>query len=138
MRLTAQLDRGTVVNVLRNALTAHLGEYKRPDGQLQPAIYEILNHDTDPPPPWKKIGLECLIFPPEPSSSLMFSGAVIRGVWDIRLIQHDRSTRVMDAYRAILAAGIPVTKQSYFRASDENDEQINLSLYSFEAITWQP
>ena len=138
MPLAANLDRGIVINAFRSALTGHLGSYKRPDNLTQPAIYEIINHDKDPPPTWKKTGLECLIFPPEPDSSPLFSGAVIRGEWDIRLIQHDRSQRVMNGFRAILAAGIPVTKRSYFRATDESNEQLNLSLYSFEAITWQP
>jgi hypothetical protein len=121
------------------ALLALLGTYSYTDpNNVQvstPSIYVVRNYATDPPRNWKRVGLECLIFPAKPIGRPFFNGsAQITQSYDIRLIQHDRSKDTSLAYRAMLTAFNDCQYKSLITQNDELDEQLNLSLFDTELL----
>jgi hypothetical protein len=110
---------------LITALGSELGEYQ----PGLPAIYFVSNPDTDPPKTYRTNGLECLIFDPHPQSpKTLHHNAALVETWEIRLIQHDRSRSVLDAYKSILSAYPDTYLDSHIPANRDTDEQLNLSI----------
>lgn len=110
---------------LIDAIGAELGNYEL----LVPAIWFVTNPDIDPPRNYRTSGLECLIFSPTPQAARpLHHNAALTEIWEIRLIQHDRSKSTLLAYRALLAKHPGTYLDSHIRANRDNSEQLNLSI----------
>jgi hypothetical protein len=110
---------------LISALGTELGEY----AQGVPAIFFIINPDTDPPKTYRTNGLECLIFEPRPEAVReLHHNAMLAETWNIRLIQRDRKKTCLAAYRLLLLQFPDILLEGSISASRDNDQQLNLSL----------
>jgi hypothetical protein len=110
---------------LIDAIGAELGEYE----PLVPAIWFVTNPDTDPPKNYRTSGLECLIFNPTPQAAKpLHHNAALNEIWEVRLIQRDRSKSTLPAYRALLAKYPGIYLDSHARSNRDNSEQLNLSI----------
>jgi hypothetical protein len=110
---------------LIDAIGTELGEYE----PLVPAIWFVTNPDTDPPKNYRTNGLECLIFNPTPQAAKpLHHNAALTEIWEIRLIQRDRSKSTLPAYRNLLAKYPDIYLDSHIRANRDNSEQLNLSI----------
>jgi hypothetical protein len=110
---------------LIDAIGTELGEYE----PLVPAIWFVTNPDTDPPKNYRTSGLECLIFNPIPQAAKpLHHNAALTEIWEIRLIQRDRTKSTSLAYRNLLAKYPDIFLDSHIRANRDNSEQLNLSI----------
>lgn len=116
---------------LIGAIGIALGRYE----PTVPAIYFVINPTTDPPKNYRTDGLECLIFSPIPQSARPLQhNAAINEVWELRLIQHDRTKSTLPAYRAILAKYPDIYLDSHIPANRDTNEQLNLSIVQVAII----
>jgi hypothetical protein len=132
--LPADLEPITEANIrtrLVTALGSELGEYELG----LPAIYLVRNPESDPPKNYRTTGIECLVFRPDPQSPTpLHHNAALPEIWDIRLLQRDRSGSLLAAYQAILNYFPDCLLNSHIQANRDIDEQLNLSLSQVEII----
>jgi hypothetical protein len=111
-----------ILQRLIDAIGTELGEY---EANL-PAARFVSSPDTSV---YRTNGLECLIFNPTPQAAKpLHHNAALTEIWEVRLIQRDRSKSTLTAYRALLAKHPDIYLDSHIRANRDNSEQINLSI----------
>lgn len=122
-----------IERVLTVSMVETLGKYSYtdPNGSHTetPAIYTVQDFDSDPPSIYATSGLECLIFPPNPTSSPYLGARVRFGAnWEIRLIQHDRDGDLMAGCAAILAVYPHARIGAIVPRGIDRDLQTNITL----------
>jgi hypothetical protein len=90
------------------------------------AIYVVSNRDTDPPREWHRSGIEILIYEPKISGRDYLGGTGLDQIFEIKVIQHDRST-TLGAAKSTLLTGLPMVKErSHLLGSAQQNEELNL------------
>jgi hypothetical protein len=94
--------------------------------QAVEAIYVVSNRDTDPPREWQRSGIEILIYEPKISGHDYLGGTGLDQIFEIKVIQHDRSTSLGNA-KSTLLTGLPMFKERSHLGSNAQDcEELNL------------
>ena len=119
-----------LVSRLTSILASVLGIYtaKPPTVPPLPAIWLINDTRIDPPSDYIPQGLECLIYQGYGFGQPLGNNAVLDEIFKVRLIQHDRSKRTIEAYQLILAR-IPDARRSELNlANRDTKEELILSI----------
>jgi hypothetical protein len=90
------------------------------------AIYVVENRDTDPPREWGRSGIEILVYEPKIGGHNYLGVTGLDQIFEIKVIQHDRSTTLNTAKSALLV-GLPMLlERSHLGINNQDDEELNL------------
>jgi hypothetical protein len=90
------------------------------------AIYVVKNRDTDPPREWERSGVEILIYEPKIGGHNYLGVTGLDQIFEIKVIQHDRSTNLTNA-KAALLTGLPmINERSHLSGDAQQQEELNL------------
>jgi hypothetical protein len=90
------------------------------------AIYVVKNRDTDPPREWGRSGIEILIYEPKISGHNYLGATGLDQIFEIKVIQHDRSLNLANA-KAALLVGLPLFgERSHLGSNAQDNEELNL------------
>lgn len=112
-----------------NCLGSLLGNYRRPNNTLTPAIYMVSNPSADPPKEWKAEGLEVLISRvPLSSPKATFGGCADICKWRVKLTQHDRTKSLAEAKQSVFSGFKRAKVYSYYPQTQQEPEQMILMI----------
>jgi hypothetical protein len=114
---------------IATAMGNQIGEYSYKInglGHAVEAIYVVQNRDTDPPRDWKRNGIEILIYEPKIGGHNYLGATGLDQIFEIKVIQHDRST-TLNAAKSALLVGLPMLlERSHLGANNQENEELNL------------
>jgi hypothetical protein len=125
-------DIGSVAELydaIETVLGSQVGEYSytiKGIAQTSPAIFVVENRDTDPPREWERTGIEVLIYQPTVQGHSYLGGTGLDWNYEIKVIQHDRSSNLINA-KSTLLCGLPMFQErSHLGSNAQDQEELNL------------
>lgn len=122
--LTPIINGKDLVSRLASILASVLGTYTTKPPTVPPPTAIWLVNDTriDPPDNYTPQGLECLVYQGYGFGQPLGNNAVFDETFKVKLIQHDRSKRTIEAYQLILAR-IPDARRSELSLADRDTKE---------------